>query len=110
LTGLSINVQSPDLTLQYGVDESYTLTISGVTAQLSAKTVWGALHGLETFSQCVSYTDATGYFVDGFPVIIDDAPRFAWRGLMVDTSRHYLAPSTLLYVPCVYCWCVAVHC
>jgi len=70
-----------------GEDESYTLDVSPTGARLKAPTVAGALHGLETFSQLVTPA------ADGFAapaVHIEDRPRFPWRGLMLDVSRHWM--------------------
>jgi hexosaminidase len=67
-------------------DESYTLEVSERQAALRAATVVGALRGLETFLQLVE-GDREGYFV---PVVsIHDAPRFRWRGLLIDVGRHF---------------------
>ncbi|XP_045156507.2 beta-hexosaminidase subunit beta-like isoform X2 [Mercenaria mercenaria] len=75
-------------------DESYTLEISekGV-ATLKASEVWGALRGLETFSQLI-YQDGLGTFVLN-ATSIEDAPRFQHRGLLLDTSRHFLSLDVL---------------
>ena len=70
-----------------GEDESYSLNISPTNALLTAPTPLGALHGLETFLQLVEITS------DGFAapaVAIQDKPRFPWRGLMIDVSRHFM--------------------
>ncbi|XP_041369697.1 beta-hexosaminidase subunit alpha-like [Gigantopelta aegis] len=75
-------------------DESYVLDISPTKAELVAKEVWGALRGLETFSQLVVQQN-TGKFVVNI-THIDDYPRFAHRGLLLDTSRHYVALPILL--------------
>ena len=69
-----------------GDDESYALMIAGDGITLSANTVWGAMHGMETLLQLVS-GDRDGY---SFPLItIQDKPRFPWRGLMIDVGRHF---------------------
>jgi hexosaminidase len=70
-----------------GEDESYTLDVSPDGARLRAATVTGALRGLETFAQLI----VPG--ADGFqaPALhIEDQPRFPWRGLMLDVSRHWM--------------------
>jgi len=73
--------------IQLGEDESYTLTISSSEIVLTAPTDLGARHGLETLLQLLSI-DEQGYF---FPAIkIQDTPRFPWRGLMIDASRHFM--------------------
>lgn len=69
------------------VDESYKLDITGKNILLSAKTDIGALRGLETLVQLLD-KDQKGYF---FPSVkIEDFPRFPWRGLMIDASRHFM--------------------
>lgn len=68
-------------------DESYRLTITGDQASLEAETDLGVLHGLETFLQLVSH-DENGYFLRG--CVITDKPRFPWRGLLMDVSRHFM--------------------
>jgi hexosaminidase len=67
-------------------DESYGLNVSSNQAVLTAKTVVGALRGLETFLQLLE-GDREGYFV---PLAqIQDKPRFPWRGLLIDVCRHW---------------------
>jgi hexosaminidase len=67
-------------------DESYTLNITPQQARLQAATPLGVLRGFETFLQLVA--PAPGGFA--VPVLrIDDKPRFPWRGLMLDSARHF---------------------
>lgn len=68
-------------------DESYGLTVDAQGAEIRARNPLGAMHGLETFYQLIT-NDATGWVVPA--VTIDDHPRFAWRGLHIDVSRHFI--------------------
>ena len=72
---------------QLGDDESYVLEIGEDGAFLRAPTFLGALHGLQTFLQLVE-GGPEGYFVRG--VRIEDRPRFPWRGLLIDSARHFM--------------------
>ena len=100
-TGISklvINVASSDEDLQYGVDESYTLTVPNVTGStsglLTANTIFGAMRGLETFSQLVIYNFTAQYYQSSSCVIYDK-PRFGHRGIMIDTARHFETVESL---------------
>jgi hexosaminidase len=75
-----------------GEDESYELTISDSGAKLTAPTPLGALHGLQTFLQLVQPA-ATRFAVPA--VTIKDQPRFPWRGLLIDVSRHFIPLDVL---------------
>jgi len=89
--GLVVDILDTTSALQLGVDESYTLDVDldGITV-IAAKTVWGALHGLETMSQLIEFNFKTGqYSVSGIPVHIEDKPRFQHRGLLIDSGRHF---------------------
>lgn len=73
-------------------DESYTLQVTDRQALLRASTVTGAIRGLETLLQ-LHGADATGHFLQG--AAITDAPRYPWRGLLVDVSRHFQPVSAI---------------
>lgn len=99
---LTLNVavsDDNDTNLGLGMQESYMLLVpqppsshgSPWEATLKAGTVWGALRGLETFSQLIRWNDASEtYSIPDLPINIIDWPRFPWRGLLIDVSRHYL--------------------
>ena len=77
---------------EVGEDESYTLEVTASGATIAAPTDLGALHGLQTFLQLVSVSQ------DGFAapaVNIKDAPRFPWRGLLIDVGRHFMPLEVL---------------
>ena len=95
LTSLDILVVNSTAPLQLGMDESYTLTVpapseSSASVTLAANTLWGAVRGLETFSQLVYFDFNAGrYYIDSAPWSIVDYPRFTHRGVMLDVSRHF---------------------
>lgn len=68
-------------------DESYLLEIGTERIELRAPTDLGVLRGLETLLQLLSYDDQGYYFPCGR---IEDRPRFTWRGLLIDSCRHFM--------------------
>ena len=74
-------------------DESYTLDIQNGTAMLAAPTDFGAMHGMETLLQLLE-SRGTAYFLPAVHIV--DAPRFPWRGLMLDPGRHFLPVANVL--------------
>eukprot|EP00054_Salpingoeca_dolichothecata_P021475 m.137560 g.137560 ORF g.137560 m.137560 type:complete len:616 (-) comp23997_c0_seq8:64-1911(-) len=90
-----LTIQVADLSEAYpqlDTDESYTLDIpTSGTAVLKAGTVYGALRGLETMSQLIRYNfDNGNYQIAHAPWSIQDEPALNFRGVMVDTSRHFI--------------------
>ena len=86
---LEIRCDSPGKPLPYlGMDESYTLSVTPAGATLQAVEPWGVLRGLETFLQLVAPGWSTPFRVPA--VVVRDRPRFPWRGLMLDCSRHFM--------------------
>jgi hexosaminidase len=84
---LTVTVDGAGEAIQ-GLDENetYSLDVEATGAHLKAATVVGAIHGLETLLQLVQI-NGSGYFLSA--VSIEDSPRFRWRGLMIDVSRHF---------------------
>lgn len=73
-------------------DESYQLVVDPAGARLQAVTTVGALRGLETLLQLVS-ADAAGFHLPAVRIV--DRPRFRWRGLLLDTGRHFMPPAVV---------------
>lgn len=86
-------VVNPFLTI---VDESYVITIDDNGSFIQGKTIYGIKHGLETLSQIIKFNRSTRRFEVPNFVKIMDAPRFKWRGLLLDTSRHYIKKENIL--------------
>ena len=75
--------KTPRLTDSY----AYRMTVDD-RVRIAAATEWGALASLATLVQL----GATGA-ID--VAAIRDEPRFPWRGLMLDTVRHFISLDTL---------------
>lgn len=65
-------------------DEAYRLDVTDHGVRIAARTDAGLFYGAVTFWQAL--TSAPGTSVPALH--IDDAPRFSWRGLMLDSARH----------------------
>ena len=77
---------------ELGEDESYSLEVTATGAKLNAANPLGVLRGLQTFLQLVEVSP-NGFAAPA--VTIQDQPRFAWRGLMIDVSRHFIPLDVL---------------
>ncbi|HTP30966.1 MAG TPA: family 20 glycosylhydrolase [Candidatus Acidoferrales bacterium] len=85
---LAIDCPNPALARPtLGEDESYRLDVAPGGARLSARTVTGALRGMETFAQLIA-PGPGGFQVPA--IHIEDHPRYPWRGLMLDVCRHWM--------------------
>jgi hexosaminidase len=90
----------PGPTIELAVDakapianvEGYELTVSAGGVRILASDARGAFYGAVTLWQLL--TSAEPAREVSIPhVQIADAPRFAWRGLMLDSARHYQSPE-----------------
>jgi hexosaminidase len=106
LLGVHIYITTNDSILRHAVDESYRLEVrpsidNDAYVVLTAPTVYGVLHGLATLVQLLqfSWMDESGapvYRILGAPLFIQDQPQYPYRGLLIDTSRHYLPIPLIL--------------
>jgi hexosaminidase len=75
----------PDATGQ----EGYRLKITPDGVVISAGRTAGLFYGAITLWQLLSQTQPAGHSVALHALQIEDAPRFAWRGLLLDSVRHF---------------------
>ena len=73
-------------------DESYSLQVSGDGVVLHAATRFGVMRGMETVLQLVQNTRQASEIPY---VTIHDSPRFPWRGILIDSARHFMPLDTL---------------
>jgi hexosaminidase len=96
-------VQAPNATLnivvetkdhkapqRLGDNERYSLQAGDNKVRIAADAPLGVLRGIETFLQLVAPNPpgSVGWSVPA--VAIRDEPRFPWRGLSLDVSRHFI--------------------
>lgn len=78
--------------------EGYQLTVTRQSVSLSAATPAGAFYGLQTLLQLlpkeIEGTALAKQVKWAVPaLVIRDHPRFGWRGMMLDVSRHFFTPD-----------------
>ncbi len=72
-------------------EEAYRLEVDPQGATIHAQSPAGAFYGCQTLRQLLKTEAHT------LPQVkIEDAPQFAWRGFMLDVSRHFFDQPTLL--------------
>lgn len=84
--------QAVDPIPQPDSDESYHLVVNSNGVLLKANTRFGAMRGIETVLQLIENAE-NGSEIPY--VTIDDKPRFPWRGVLIDSARHFLPIETI---------------
>ncbi len=69
------------------VDEHYALDVTPQGIRVRARAAHGLFNGATTLWQLMTLDDAQATHIPC--VHIEDQPRFAWRGLMLDPARHF---------------------
>lgn len=74
--------------------EGYELSVTAEKVSIRARTPAGLFYGVQTLRQLMPYwVEYTGTIARAMkipPVKIVDSPRYEWRGVMLDVSRHFL--------------------
>lgn len=75
--------------------EGYHLRAAGTEILIEASDPRGLFYGAQTLRQLVTGTSGSRIVP---AVEINDAPRFRWRGLLVDEARHFFGKPTLFKI------------
>ncbi|WP_375385376.1 beta-N-acetylhexosaminidase [uncultured Microbacterium sp.] len=75
-----------------GTAESYRLTVDAASVVVTAPDAAGLFYGVQTLGQLVAQGDA-GFVIPA--ATIQDAPRFTYRGVMLDVARHFFPVETV---------------
>ncbi|MFD6797359.1 beta-N-acetylhexosaminidase [Streptomyces cyaneofuscatus] len=82
--------------------EAYGLVVDGDAVRITGGSAAGLFWGAQTFRQLLGpdafrrAPSAPGRTWHVPAVVVEDAPRFSWRGLMLDVSRHFLPKGDVL--------------
>jgi hexosaminidase len=74
--------------------EGYVLTVSPSVIRIKANEAAGVFYGLQTVLQLLPADAAAGKWIPCAE--ITDYPRFGWRGLMLDVSRHFFTKQEVM--------------
>jgi hexosaminidase len=79
--------------------ESYRLEVTPERIVVSANDAAGLFYGAVSVWQLATANgDQRAPAVSIPALIIDDAPRFPWRGLMLDSARHFVPPASVKHM------------
>ncbi len=83
-SGVAINLDSQNKDFEN--EEAYSLVVNKSGVNISAQSETGLFYGIQTLLQLVESNS------NSLPLVeITDQPRFGYRGLMLDCSRHFLS-------------------
>jgi len=87
-----------DEEFQLETKESYQLSTDSSGIMIEAESVFGCIRGLSTLHQLIEPSEKEGYEIINIPIHIEDEPRFPHRGVLIDTSRHFIPVSTITQI------------
>lgn len=73
--------------------ESYRLAVDAASVVVTGGDAAGLFYGVQTLCQLITPDDRDGFVIPA--VQIADAPRFAYRGVMLDVARHFFPVDTV---------------
>ncbi len=102
--GFTLHVRSGaarDAAINFRIDrrgglasEAYRLEVTPRRIAITAATPAGLFHGATTLWQLITPGKGAAAAIPALTVA--DAPRFPWRGIMLDSARHYQSPQFIL--------------
>ena len=84
-----------------GTEDAYTLVSNPESVNITGNTYRGVIAGIQSLRQLFPAEIESDKKVSGMSwgipsVQIQDAPRFGWRGLMLDVSRHFYSKEEVM--------------
>ena len=84
-----------------GAEDAYTLVSNPESVNITGNTYRGVIAGIQSLRQLFPAEIEADKKVSGMSwgipsVQIQDAPRFGWRGLMLDVSRHFYSKEEVM--------------
>ena len=84
-----------------GAEDAYTLVSNPESVNITGNTYRGVIAGIQSLRQLFPAEIEANKKVSGMSwgipsVQIQDAPRFGWRGLMLDVSRHFYSKEEVM--------------
>lgn len=96
---IDVASETDDMVLNLDTFEGYNFKITednnGVHVAVTAKNFYGARHALETISQLIVYDNIRNEILIVGGAEFEDAPKFKYRGILLDTSRNYFSVESI---------------
>lgn len=94
---ITLKIKTGESSLKMSTDESFSLVLDQIEdtndfqVVVEAENYFGARHAVETISQLITYNEVRDVIQIYTHAKITDAPKYPHRGLMIDTSRNFVA-------------------
>jgi hexosaminidase len=71
------------------IDGAYRLAVGAESVRIESSTKTGLFYGMQSLIQLLMSSDKNGNEIKLREIEINDSPRFGWRGMHLDVSRHF---------------------